>query len=321
MKKNIFMIICFSTITLGNVQSQVLQSTIKNKNQEGIPYASLGIPSKGFGIVTNDAGSFTYKITFEKPTDTLQITSIGYNTLVMNIAEFETACKNNSPIYLADAVYELQDVTIRAGEYETKVFGNGNTADLKCGDMSRIINIDTTQNSKERNEKGIDEKFMNIELGNKFKIEKGQQNFINKIEFKSCQEVNDTAIYRVNIYTEGELKKKLTPIGFISLVKTINILKEPIIVIATGKTEVYSIDLSNQNIEVSDDFIVGLECIYTSNKKITIGADAGIFGKNQLLIRPSFEEIWFKIPALDLTFISATCTYLKKPSFWQRVFN
>ena len=66
--------------------------------------------------------------------------------------------------------------------------------------MSGLKQKDTASVRKYK-EKGINEKAGGIEIGNKISIKKGQQTFIDKIQFKTCLGPNDTAIYRVSIYT------------------------------------------------------------------------------------------------------------------------
>jgi hypothetical protein len=302
-------ILCFSSNIFF---AQELIGVIKDKNQKGVPYVNIGIPAKAFGIITDDAGVFKFRITTEKETDTLQITSIGYYPLVMSINDFKKTCQSNSPIILAEEIYELNTTTVRPNEYETKVLGTQSVADLECINLSGLKQKDTASIRRYK-EKGISEKSGGIEIGNKISIKKGQQTFIDKIQFKTCLGANDTAIYRINIYSEGKtIKRVLTPIGMVKLVNSTNELKEPIIVKTVSKTEVHTIDVSKQNIQVTDDFIIALECIYASNSQMNIGAKPAMFGSTDLLIRESIVDEWIKIPLVNLTFIAATVTYKKK---------
>ena len=88
-----------------------------------------------------------------------------------------------------------------------------------------------------------------------------------------------------------------------------------------GKSEVQELDVSAQNIEVDDDFIIAIECIYTSNNDMNIAMKAAVFGSTDLLIRDNVMEEWVKIPLVDVTFVSATVTYKKKKGFWSRLFD
>ncbi|MBK8368439.1 MAG: carboxypeptidase-like regulatory domain-containing protein [Bacteroidetes bacterium] len=294
------------------INAQELTGVVKDKNQKGVPYVNIGIPAKAFGIITDDNGNFKLKITSEKETDTLQITSIGYYPLVMSVGDFKKACQANTPIIVTEEVYQLATTVVRPDEYETKVLGTTSVADLECVNLSGLKQKDTASVRRYK-EKGISEKSAGIEIGNKISIKKGQETFIDKIQFKACLGEKDTAIFRINIYSEGKtVKRVLTPIGVVKVVNSNNELKEPIIIKSIGKTQVHEIDVSKQNIQVTDDFIIALECIYSSNSQMNIGAKPAMFGSTDLLIRESIMDEWVKIPMINLTFIAATVTYKKK---------
>ncbi|MBI3521256.1 MAG: carboxypeptidase-like regulatory domain-containing protein [Bacteroidetes bacterium] len=292
--------------------AQELAGVIKDKNQKGVPYVNIGIPAKAFGIITDDNGNFKLKITSEKETDTIQITSIGYYPLVMSVGDFKKSCLTNTPIVITEEVYQLATTVVRPDEYETKVLGTTSVADLECVNLSGLKQKDSASVRRYK-EKGISEKSGGVEIGNKISIKKGQQTFIDRIQFKTCLGPNDTAIYRINIYSEGKtVKRVLTPIGMVKVINSNNELKEPIVVKTIGKIEVHDLDVSKQNIQVTDDFIIALECIYASNSQMNIGAKPAMFGSTDLLIRESIMDEWIKVPLINMTFIAATVTYKKK---------
>jgi hypothetical protein len=312
MSKSIFLVAAVLTLQTNLSFAQELTCVIRDKNQKGVPYVNVGIPAKAYGVISDDNGNFKFRITSEKETDTLQITSIGYYPIVMSVADLKKTCLSGTPIVVTEAVYELATTTVRPNEYETKILGTTNVADLECVELSGLKQKDSASVRRYK-EKGLSEKSAGIEVGNKMSIKKGQQTFIDKIQFKTCLGANDTAIYRVNIYSEGKtLKRVLTPFGMVKLVTSTNELKEPIIIKTIGKNEVHDIDVSKQNIQVTDDFIIALECIYASNSQMHIGAKPAMFGSTDLLIRESIVDDWIKIPLINVTFISATVTYKKK---------
>lgn len=300
--------------------SQEYNGMIKNKKtNEGLPYVSIGVPARAWGFLSDENGNFKFKLTTEKDEDTVQISLIGFQTIFLKLEELKYKCDNNEIIYLEEITYQLSQISITPNEYETKILGGKNLANFECTELPKIKD---TAYQRIALEKGLDTNSIGWELGNKIKIKKGQQNFIDKIQFKVCLEVNDTAIYRINIYTKDKvIARHITPIGIIKEEKFINVMKEAVIVKSFGKTEVKSIDLSAQNIEISEDFIVALECIYASNKIMKIGISPSIFGSTDLFMRTSSMAAWIKIPLIDLTFISATVSYKKTPNFWKRLFN
>ena len=245
---------------------QEYKGVIKNKKtNEGLSYVNIGIPAKAWGFLSDENGNFTFKATSEKDNDTIQFSLIGYQTVFMPIRELKTKCESGNSIYLHETAYELAPVTITSTEYVTTVMGRKNLEDLECIEIARPT--DTTYNCIAR-EKGLDTNSIGLEFGNKISIKEGQRTFIDKVQFKVCLDPKDTAIYRINIYTKGKVTgRQVTPCGVIREETLINVMKEPVVLKCTGKTEVKTIDLSSQNIEVNDDFIVALECIYASTKK------------------------------------------------------
>ncbi|MES2133535.1 MAG: carboxypeptidase-like regulatory domain-containing protein [Bacteroidota bacterium] len=311
MKSFALNLLCFA-LSFSSLTAQTLVGSVKDKNEKGVPYVNIGIPAKAFGIISDEEGGFQFKQTSEKDTDTIQVSCIGYQTIYLSFANFKLHCQTKVPIHLTEAVYTLATTTVRPNEFEKKVLGAKNIADLECITLDKFTSSDTAA-ERIAKEKGLGAKSIGIELGNKISINKGHQTFIDKIEFKTCVGPKDTAIYRVNIYVEGKtLKRIMTPIGMVKMTENQNILKEGIIVKAIGKTEVQSIDVSKQNIEVFDDFIVALECIYASDTTMKIGAETSLFGSTDILFRASVMSQWVKIPLINVTFISASVTYNKK---------
>ncbi len=297
---------------------------IDAKSKQVIAFANIGIPSKGYGVVCNEQGEFNLKITTENDTDIVQIFSIGYKPLYLPISQLKVNQVNNIvTILLHEASFELATVTIRPNDYETKIVGGKDVNEFSCeGKVNFTSSLKDTATIRIEKEKGISNKSVGIEIGNKIKIDKGQQTFIDKIRFKTCLKPNDTCIYRINVYKEGSVKERVfTPFGMIKIVNSTNILKEPLIVKVIGKSEVQELDVANQNIEVDNDFIIAIECIYTSNNDMNIAMKANVFGSTDLLMRVNTMAEWVKIPLIDITFVSATVTYKKKKGFWDKLFN
>lgn len=292
--------------------SQQYKGSVKNKKTgENLSYVNIGIPSKGWGFLSNENGDFSFKVTSEKDTDTIQFSLIGYQPAILTFKDLKSKCEAGTAIYLNETIYDLATVSIIPNEYETKVLGNKNPEDLECGEIPKRVDSTYKQIVLE---KGLDTNSIGFEFGNRISIEKGQRTFIDKVQFKVCLQPKDTAKYRINVYTQNDKR--------LSLFTLKNILKESIIINCYGKTEVITVDLSSQNIEVMDDFIVALECLYASDRKMKIGAAVSLFSSTDLLIRisPASQE-WFKLPVGKITFVSATVSYKKKPGFWQRVFR
>ena len=313
--------IIFTNITIGQT---ITGKVVDVKSKQTVAFANVGIPSKGYGVVCNEQGEFTLKITTESDTDIVQIFSIGYKPLYITLSQLKkNILNNNATILLHEASFELATVNIRPNDYETEIVGGKDVSAFSCeGRVNLSSGKKDTATLRMEKEKGISNKSIGFEIGNKIKIDKGQQTFIDKIRFKTCLKPNDTCIYRINIYKEGSVKERVfTPFGMIKVVNSTNILKEPVIVKVIGKSEVQELDVSNQNIEVDNDFIIAIECIYTSNNDMNIAMKTNVFGSTDLLIRGNTMAEWVKIPLIDITFVSATVTYKKKKNFWNKLFN
>ncbi len=323
MYKIIFTI--FITIISLNSFAQLYKGIVfDTKTKQPIPYANVGIANKGYGVICNDLGEFSLKITSEKDTDIVQAFCIGYKPFYFKIAQLKAISETNIfSIYLSEASMDLATVTVRPNEYETKILGGRDVSEFSCeGKVSLSMGKKDTATIRMEKEKGIEDNNSGFELGNKIKIDEGQQTFIDKIRFKTCLQPNDTCVYRINVYKEGSTKQRVvTPLGIVKVVNSTNILKEPIVIKVIGKTDVQEIDVSAQNIEVDNDFIIAIECIHSSNNDMNIAMKANVFGSTDLLIRNSTIAEWVKIPLLDITFVSATVTYKKKKSFWDKLFH
>lgn len=308
-----------------HINAQTYKGVIlDSKTKQPIPYANVGITSKGYGTVGNDLGEFSLKITTEKDTDIVQAFCLGYKPFYFKVNQLKAIGENNVfTIYLSETSMELATVNIRPNEYETKIVGGKDVNEFSCeGKINLSMGQKDTATIRMEKEKGISDNKNGFELGNKIKIEKGQQTFIDKIRFKTCLKPNDTCIYRLNIYTEGAVTDRVyTPLGVIKVVNSTNIMKTPVITKVIGKTDVQELDVSAQNIEVNDDFIIAIECIYSSNNDMNIAMRGNVFGSTDLLIRSSTMTEWVKIPLIDITFVSATVTYKKKKGFWSKLFN
>lgn len=320
--KLVYVVLLLSAFT--KVFSQTYQGVIKNKKtNDAIGFVNIGIPKLGFGTLSDEGGSFTLKFTSEKEEDTVLFSLVGYEPVLLTVSAVKNSCTSNQPILLAEKIYQLKEVTVRPNEYITEVMGaKKDISKLECVDFSGMVEKDTAY-MRIVKEKDLDPHSFGFEIGNKFKISKGQSTFIDKIQFKICNTVNDTVIYRLNVYYEGKVKdRKLTPIGLVKLLESETALKTPIIIKAIGAVDVYTADLTPYNLEVTDDFVIALECLYSSTKKMQIGTEASFLSSgSDLLIRMSVMAEWIKIPIIDLSFFGVTVSYKKKPSLWNRLWH
>ena len=158
-------VLILSAWSWSNVSAQTLTCSVKDKNEKGVPYVNIGIPSKAFGIISDDEGNFTFKLTGEKDTDTIQISSIGYLTINLTVANLKLHSETKVPIHLTEAVYTLATTVVRPNEFEIRKLGSKNVEELECMKMGKFVSSDTAYQRLSK-EKGLSDKAIGIELGN-----------------------------------------------------------------------------------------------------------------------------------------------------------
>jgi hypothetical protein len=170
-------LIIVTALLLNSCLAQTITGFVKDNKQQPIPYVSIGVAATMFGITSNDAGVFTFKITTEKETDTLQASAIGYKTRVLTVASLKQLCSSNTPIILLENIYDLKTVTVRPNEYETKTLGCNNIANAECENIAEILTSkDTAKTNTYKRKckaKGMDDKAIGMEVANRIAIKKG----------------------------------------------------------------------------------------------------------------------------------------------------
>lgn len=97
----------FLTVEAQSLTSRILDSV----TQKPIPYATVQLKNKG--VITNEEGKFTFLLDESiKATDSLLISSIGYESLGKPISEF-----TKSTIYLSPKAIELREVIVSNKNY------------------------------------------------------------------------------------------------------------------------------------------------------------------------------------------------------------
>jgi hypothetical protein len=84
---------------------------IDSRNTSPIPYAGIGLVGKPLGTVTNNNGSFDFKIPFSYGTDSLFVSCLGYSTYKVKVNDF--MAKKSKIILLQPKVFDMKEVTIR----------------------------------------------------------------------------------------------------------------------------------------------------------------------------------------------------------------
>jgi hypothetical protein len=102
-------------VSLGLKAQTMISGTVTDAKKQPVAGASLAIKGSYDGATADSAGRFRFK-TFEKGTQVLIISSIGYKTVEMNINI--TGAEMTIPVLMKQEVTEISAVVITAGSFE-----------------------------------------------------------------------------------------------------------------------------------------------------------------------------------------------------------
>lgn len=111
--------LCFGLLLSSNFlccqQSEfVLGKLIKSETLEPIPYASIRIKNKDIGLITNFDGGFKIPAKFKNIGDTLEISSLGYNTKIVFLSQLSEYQINI--ISLSESIEILNEVIVETSK-------------------------------------------------------------------------------------------------------------------------------------------------------------------------------------------------------------
>lgn len=81
------------------------------ENNESIPYAAVGIPSKSIGTATTEEGTFSLLVSKSNLLDSLQVSSIGFDTYKIRIQDFIN--QKEKKIVLSEVELSLDEIIIK----------------------------------------------------------------------------------------------------------------------------------------------------------------------------------------------------------------
>lgn len=205
-------------------------SQIKGKciDEMGKPilYANVGIADSNMGAVTNEEGKFAIEGEFVSNKNTIVVSCMGYETKSLIIDRNASV-----EIVMKLSTYELDQVKIGASNYKytkEKMIGN-NT-------LSKHVEV------------SFYSEYMGAEVGKYFKVSKGKKYKVQKIRFNIAELGCEKGTFRVNFYNAVNE----------SNVETERYNYKDVILEVT-KTGDVEIDLTDENIVFSNDFLVAIE--------------------------------------------------------------
>lgn len=119
MNKVVLLILSFFiTIVSFSQKKTAIKGVILDQENFLISYASVGIINKNIGTTSTDEGSFYLMVTDKEMNDTLQISSIGYDTYKVRIKDFIS--QKSHKVILKEKTIELSEISIVSTEYYVK---------------------------------------------------------------------------------------------------------------------------------------------------------------------------------------------------------
>lgn len=231
------------------------------KSNLPLPYVNIGILNKDVGTTTNSKGEFELPLLESNTNDTLRVSMVGYEPVVIYLKDEFEKLKLFLNIRLQERTDELKEIVITDKKLTTKILGNKTDSKFFGG------------------------KFASGDLGSEIAIRiriKDTPTYLDTFSFNISYNEGDTATFRVNVYEiEGGLPGK-------------NVLADNIIVKVNGETGKINIDLSKYNTMVTDDFFIGLEWVEgKSNSGIVFSSG---FANKGTYYRKASQGRWKKYP-------------------------
>ncbi len=210
-----------------------ISGTIKdNSTQQAIPFASIGIAGTLQGILSDGEGNFELAVPHLTDTDTIRISSIGYNNL--SIAGSELRKNPKKVFYLKSMVYDLSEIKVKPDNVGYKLLGTAIYSKNVCTAFT-----------------GIGKSWKGEQAAILANNKEGTTVYMESFSFYIIKNVyTDSLQFRIMLY---EVDAKGYP-G-----KTF--LKKPILFKTNVKQGEVKIDLRDYAISTTGDFFISLECL------------------------------------------------------------
>lgn len=247
-------------------QDTLVGKVIDSQSKESLAYVNIGVIGKNIGTVSSVNGDFKIIIPTGHDTDTIRVSSIGYEPMSIKVSTFRKTLKLSNRIKLIPKVVSLKEFVVSSRELKEKVLGNTTTSTSVTGGFSS-------------NELGN-------EIGVKIKIKKSPT-YVKDFNINIVENIYDTLKFRINFYDikNGLPNKRL--------------FDKNVIVVTTLKEGKLTVDLSDYAIVVEDDFIVAIEWIEDLGKTDGLRFSCGFLGKS-IIARQTSQGKWTKITGVSV---------------------
>ena len=221
---------CFAISGFAYAQLSISGVVKDNSTQQGIPFASIGIVGTQAGTLTDGNGNFL--LTIPHLTDSIHISSIGYNGLSLSANELQSNPRH--VFYLKPEAYKLNEVVVDAKNMMYKILGTSNYSKEIC---SAFIG----ENANWRGEQAailVTKKDSTKVLLESFGFYVVKNNYTDSLQFRIMLYEVDEKGYPGNTF-----------------------LKKPLLFKTNIKQGEVRVDIRDYYITHSTDFFISLECL------------------------------------------------------------
>lgn len=95
-----------------NAQNFLIDGSIKDENDNEIPFAAVGIIKKNIGTTSTMEGTFSFVVSSNELDDSLEISSIGYKTFKIEVKDYVN--KKVKTVRLLEQLTQLDEVIVKA---------------------------------------------------------------------------------------------------------------------------------------------------------------------------------------------------------------
>lgn len=233
--------------------------------QESLAFVNVGIVGQNVGTVTDEQGYFQLPVNEGLMNDSIRFSMIGYQTETRLIRDLSVYYPTGI-IALKAADLQLREVQINADKLKSKILGSESTS---------------------RNFTGG---FTSNDLGNEVCVRiniKKSPSYLADFNFSIAHSNCDSLLFRVNVYS---IKNNMPDS---------NLLQENVLVSTNKTSGVVHVDLLPYGIEVTDDFIIGLEYIKPCSER-SLQFSAAFLGA--IYSRQTSQGDWELLKGFDLGF-------------------
>ena len=246
--------------------TQNLVGTITDsETNEKLSYVNIGVIGKAVGTISDFDGVYSFTLDPKYDSDSVRISLIGYQSQTYKISSFKKIHESGKTSFSLKKVgYNLNEIVVKPKNIKTKLVGH-------YFDNPKVI-------------LGLLTDKTGYEIAAYISMKK-RNAYIDEININIAKSEFDSILFRINIYDVKDGSPNQI------------ILKEPIYVTTKQKSGLLTVDVRKYNINVTNDYYVGLQWISKSSPKNLLFC-AGLSGKCK--IRNTCEDEWGDMPIIGL---------------------